>query len=140
MKSALRNYSMMVFTLIVAVMFSFANTAVANHGKKESKKEIPGLEFKYIGSKNNQPVFLLNVAGNGEEEYIVSFRDRTGNVLYSDRFKGSNITQRFIINTEEVGVQELSVQIRAVKGNQVELYRIGTTQNVVTDVTVNKLK
>lgn len=139
MKRVMKNYSTMAIALMIA--FTLNSAAVsANGGIKKNDKEIPGLEFKYIGSKENQPVFLLNLVNADEDEYTISFRDKSGNILYSDRLKGSNITKRFLLNTDELGTNELSVEIRSKKNNQVQVYKIGTTQSLVTETVVNKIK
>jgi hypothetical protein len=125
--------------LVVALALSSVSV-LANDEVKNTSKNIPGLDFRYIGNKENQPVFLLNLVNAEEDEYTISFRDKSGNVLYSDRFKGTNISKRFLLNTDEIGSNELNVEIKSKKNNQVQLYRIGTTQSVVTETVVNKIK
>ena len=139
MKRVMKNYSTMAIALVVA--FTLNSVAVlANDEVKNSDKNIPGLEFRYIGNKENQPVFMLNLVNAEEDEYTISFRDKNGNVLYSDRLKGSNITKRYLLNTDEIGTSELNVEIKSKKNNQVQLYKIGTTQSLVTETVVNKIK
>ena len=138
MKKVMKNYSTMAIALIVALTLNSV-TALANDEVKNTKN-IPGVDFRYIGSKENQPVFMLNLVNAGDDEYTISFRDKNGNVLYSDRIKGGNVTKRFMLNTDEIGNSELSVEIKSKKNNQVQLYKIGTTQSIVTETTVNKIK
>lgn len=138
MKNVMRSYSTMAIALIVA--FTLNSVAVlANDEVKKENKNIPGLDFRYIGTKENQPVFVLNLVNAEEDEYIIAFRDKSGNVLYSDRLRGSNISKKFMLNTDEIGSNELSVEIRSKKNNQVQVYKIGTTQSLVTETVVNKI-
>jgi len=139
MKRVMKNYSTLAIALIVALTLNSV-TALANDETKKDDKSIPGLEFRYIGSKENQPVFLLNVENAEEDEYTITFRDKDGHVLYSDRLKGSNITKRFMLNTNEIGTNELRVEIRSKKNNLEQLYKIGTTQSLVTETVINKIK
>jgi hypothetical protein len=139
MKRVMKNYSTMAIALIVALTLNSV-TVLANDEVKNTNKNIPGVEFRYIGTKENQPVFMLNLVNTVDEEFTISFRDKNGNVLYSDRLKGANISKRFVLNTDEIGTSELSVEIRSKKTNQVQLYKIGTTQSVVTETVVNKIK
>ena len=139
MKRVMKNYSTMAIALIVAFTLN-SMTVFANDEVKNDNKNIPGLDFRYIGSRENQPVFLLNLVNAEEDEYTISFRDRNGNVLYSDRLRGANISKRFMLNTDEIGTSELSVEIKSKKNNQVQLYKIGTTQSFVTETVVNKVK
>ena len=137
MKKVIKNYS----TMAIALALTLSSVSVlANDEVKNTNKNIPGLEFRYIGNKENQPVFLLNLVNAAEDEYTISFRDKSGNVLYSDRLKGSNISKRFLLNTDEIGTSELNVEIKSKKNNQVQLYKIGTTQSVVTETVVNKIQ
>src|SRR5687768_3628390 len=138
MKKVMKNYSTMAIALIVALTLNSV-TVLANDEVKNTKN-IPGVDFRYIGSKENQPVFMLNLVNAEDDEYTISFRDKNGNVLYSDRIKGGNVTKRFMLNTDEIGNSELSVEIKSKKNNQVQLYKIGTTQSIVTETTVNKIK
>ena len=135
MKRVMSNYKSMTIALIVALTLNFS-TAFAN----DEVKNIPGVEFRFLGHKENQPVFVLNLVNAEDDEYTISFRDKSGNVLYSDRLKGSNISKRFLLNTDEIGTSELNVEIKSKKNNQVQLYKIGTTQSVVTETVVNKIK
>src|SRR5688572_28228785 len=139
MKRVMKNYSTMAIALIVALTLNSV-TVLANDEVKNTNKNIPGVEFRYIGTKENQPVFMLNLVNTIDEEFTISFRDKNGNVLYSDRLKGANISKRFVLNTDEIGTSELSVEIRSKKTNLVQLYKIGTTQSVVTETVVNKIK
>jgi hypothetical protein len=135
----MKNYSTMAIALVVALTLNTV-TVLANDEVKNTNKNIPGVEFRYIGTKENQPVFLLNLVNAEEDEYTISFRDKNGNVLYSDRLKGANISKRYLLNTDEIGTGELNVEIKSKKNNQVQLYKIGTTQSVVTETVVNKIK
>lgn len=139
MKRVMKNYSTMAIALIVAFTLNSV-AALANDEVKKNDKNIPGIDFRYIGSKENQPVFLLNLVNAEEDEFTISFRDKNGNILYSDRLKGTNIRKRFLLNTDEIGTNELSVEIRSKKNNQVQLYKIGTSQSLVTETVVNKIK
>lgn len=136
MKRVIKNYS----TMALVVALTLSSVTVLANDEVKNRKNIPGLEFRYIGTKENQPVFLLNVANAEEDEYFISFRDKNGNVLYSDRLKGTNINKRFLLNVDEIGSGELSVEIKSRKNNQVQQYKIGTTQSIVTETTVNKIK
>ena len=113
----MKNYSTMAIALIVAFTLNSV-AALANDEVKKNDKNIPGLEFRYIGSKENQPVFLLNLANAEEDEYTISFRDKNGNVLYSDRLKGSNITKRFFSEIVNRNIRSLHFQTANYRSGQ----------------------
>ena len=74
MKKAMRNYGFIAIAL-VALTFAFSNTALAN--EEGPTKNVT--ELKFIGNKENQPVFELNLISSVEDEYTITFRDEYGN-------------------------------------------------------------
>jgi hypothetical protein len=95
--------------------------------------------LKYIGNVDNQPVFELNT-GAAEDEIIVTFIDEAGNVLYSDKFKGANISKKFLLKSEEFGDAALNVTVKSVKSNTTEVYAINRNQSYVEETVVSKVK
>lgn len=132
MKTDMRNFGKMA---IVALAFTlaFSNTALANDGGKDDHKT----EFKFIGNMENQPVFELNLANNEDDEYTVTFRDEAGNVLYTDKIKGS---RKFLLKSEELGDTSLNVVVRSKKTNATEVYVINRNHSYVEETVINKVK
>jgi hypothetical protein len=119
---------------IVALAFTlaFSTPTMANDG---GDKENPSSELKFIGNVEDQPVFELNL-GN-EDEYTVIFRDETGNILYTDKFKG-NLTKKFLLKSDE-GDATVSVVVRSRKTNATEVYSINRSHSYVEETVINKL-
>src|SRR6266498_1022229 len=99
MKTATRTYGLFTI-LLFALILACTTVTLANDGDK-NKQHIT--ELKFIGNVDNHPVFQLNVNNSEEDEFVVTFRDEYGNILYTDKFKGSNITKRFMLKTEDFG-------------------------------------
>ena len=135
MKTDSRNYGKLA---IVALAFTLAFTtpSMANDGGKDDHRT----ELKFIGSMENQPVFELNLANREEDEYTVIFRDEYGNILYSDKFKGTGLTKKFMLKSEDFGDTALNVIVRSKKGNTTEVYSINRSHTYVEETTVNKVK
>ena len=134
MKKAMRNYGFIAIALI-ALTFAFSNTAMAN--EEGPKKHVT--ELKFIGNKENQPVFELNLTSTVEDEYTVTFRDEYGNVLYTEKFKGAGLTKKFMLKTEDFGDAALNVVVKSKINGTTEVYSINRSHTYVEETVVNKV-
>jgi hypothetical protein len=123
---------------IVALAFTlaFSTPSMANDGGKDDHKT----ELKFIGNMENQPVFELNLANKEEDEFTVIFRDEYGNILYSEKFKGTGVSKKFLLKSEDLGDAALNVVVRSKKGNTTEVYSINRSHSYVEETQVNKVK
>ncbi|WP_240348388.1 hypothetical protein [Longitalea arenae] len=135
MKKAMRNYGIIAIVL-VAFTFAFSNTVMAN--EEGPKKHVT--ELKFIGNKENQPVFELNLSSTVEDEYTVTFRDEYGNLLYTEKFKGANLNKRFLLKADDLGDAALNVVVKSKKNNTTEVYSINRSHSYVEETVVNKVK
>lgn len=135
MKKLMRNYGIMAIAL-VALTLAFSTTTLAND--EGGAKNVT--ELKFIGNLENQPVFQLSLNGVEEDEYSITFRDEYGNVLYSDKVKGANITKKFLLKAEEIGDASLNVVVKAKKTGKTEVYSINRSHSYVEETVVNKVK
>ena len=135
MKKAMRIYGMFVIALL-ALTFSFSTVTLANDGGNNDH----GTELKLIGKMENQPVFQLNLANAQEDEYTVTFRDEYGNVLYTDKFKGANISKNFVLKGEDATDARFNVVVKSKNGNKTEVYTINKSTSYVEETVVNKIK
>ena len=134
MKKAMRNYGIMI--ALIALTVGFTNTTLANDEGKNNHIT----ELKFIGNMENQPVFQLNLANDEDDEITVTFRDEAGNILYTDKFKGANITKKFLLKSEDFGDAALHVTVKSKKNNTTELYVINRSHTYVEETVVNKIK
>lgn len=135
----MKNFKNLGMTLIAIVAFTlaFTGTTLAN-GEKTPVSSV--IELKFIGNYENQPVFQLTLNNAAEDEYAITFRDEFGNVLYAAKVKGSNISRKFMLNTEEIGDNVLNVEVRSKKNDKSEVYQINRNRSVVEETVVNKVK
>jgi hypothetical protein len=131
----LKNYGIMAIAL-VAFTLAFSTTTLAND--EGGNKNVT--ELKFIGNLENQPVFQLSLNGAEEDEYSITFRDEYGNVLYSDKVKGDNITKKFLLKAEEIGDATVNVVVKAKKTGKVEVYNINRSHSYVEETVVAKVK
>ena len=135
MKKAMRNFGFIAIAL-VALTLAFSNTALAN--EEGPSKNVT--ELKFIGNKENQPVFELNLISTVEDEYTVTFRDEYNNVLYTEKFKGAGISKKFLLKSEDLGDAALNVVVKSKKNNTTEVYSINRSHTYVEETVVNKVK
>jgi len=135
MTKAMRNYGILAITLI-AFTLSFSTVTLAN--EEGPKKTVS--ELKYVGKLENQPVFQLDLNNTEEEEFSVTFRDEYGNILFSEKFTGVNITKKFLLNNDELSDAHLNVVVRARKRNTTDVYTINRNTSYVEETVVNKIK
>lgn len=136
MKKAMKTYGFFTVALL-ALTLAFSTVTFANDDKGKNNNVT---ELKFIGNVENQPVFELNLNNKTEDEFTVTFRDEYGNVLYTDRLKGANISRKFMLKAEEFGDAALKVVVRSKNGNQTEVYSISRSHSYVEETTVNKVK
>jgi hypothetical protein len=134
MKTNIKNYG--IAALFVALSLVSATAVKAN----DEGKTTSTIELRFIGNLENQPVFLLNLANAEQEEFTITFRDEYGNVLYSDRVKGANISKKFMLNTDEIGNDILSVDVKAKKSGKVETFKINRSIVYVNETVVKKVQ
>jgi hypothetical protein len=121
---------------LLALTLGFSTVTLANDedGNKNAT------ELKFIGNLENQPVFQLSLNGTEDDEYSISFRDDSGNVLYSDKVKGANITKKFMLKADELGDATLHVVVKSKKTGKTEVYSINRSHSYVEETVVNKVK
>jgi len=132
----MKNYKTLAIALFAALTVASTSNVMANNGDAKAKS---GIDLKFIGNVESQPVFQLNVNNTEEDEYVVTFRDEQNNVLYSGKLKGINITKNFQLSTDEIGDNTMSVEVRSRKTNKSEVYKINRTQSFTEEIVVNKL-
>lgn len=135
MIKAMRNYGILIIT-VIALTVGFSTVTLANDEGKPNHTT----ELKFIGNMENQPVFQLNLINTEDDEISVTFRDESGNVLYSDKFKGASITKKFMLKSEDFGDAALHVIVKSKKHNTTEVYTINRSHTYVEETVVNKIK
>jgi len=134
MKTTIKNYG--IAALFVAISLVSATAVKAN----DEGKTASTIELRFIGNLENQPVFQLNVPNAEQDEFTITFRDQYGNVLYADRLKGANITKKFLLNTDEIGNDLVSVEVKTKKSGKSEVFKINRNVSYVNETVVKKIQ
>jgi hypothetical protein len=105
------------------------------------KKAEPGVEIKYLGFVENNPVFEINISKPESENFIITIRDASGTVLYSEKVSGKTISRKYRIDTEEeIADGGLRFEVKAVSNNKTEVYVAGVSENTTREMAINKIQ
>jgi hypothetical protein len=130
----MKNYKTIAIALFAALTIASTSNVMAGETKPKA-----GIDLKFIGNNDNQPVFQLNVNNTEDDEYIVTFRDEQNNVLYAGKLKGINISKNFQLNTDDGADGTLSVEVKSKKSSKADVYQINRTTSITQEIVVNKL-
>jgi hypothetical protein len=137
MKTTIKNSRNILFAsfMLLGSVSAFANNDKNNNDKT---KDTAPVEFRFVGSVQQQPVYQLDI--NHADEYYISFSDGFGTILYSGTIKSGTSSQRFMINAEEVGDEALTVTISSKKSNVSQVYTIKRSQSLVEENVIKRIK
>ena len=133
MKTAIRNFGTVFTMLFIALSISFftlANDTTGNGNNKDSNDKV---ELRFIGNIQDHPVYQVSLNGSEQEEYVISFRETDGTVVYTDVVKG-NFSQRYMLRSGDAGGEKtLRMEIKAKSSGKTRVYLIKKTENVVEE-------
>ncbi|NML24073.1 hypothetical protein HHL16_24560 [Pseudoflavitalea sp. G-6-1-2] len=134
--------SMSIVALLVILTLSFSTSAFANGEKEKAPKNesTNSIELKHIGDYENQPIFQLNLTTSEADEFTITLRDSDGNLLYADKIKGTVISKKFLLTTQEIGDNIVTIEVRSKKSPKAEVYTINRKQNLVEETYVTKIR
>jgi hypothetical protein len=97
------------------------------------------VELKYIGSENNQPLFQLNLNNSESDAFGITLRDASGNVIFYEEVKGTQISRKYRLNTDEIDVSGIRFEVTSKNSSTKTVYAVNRKSHVVEDVIVNRL-
>jgi hypothetical protein len=134
MKTVIMNYKKMTIALATIVTLGLSNAAFA--GKTN---EGPA-ELKFLGKEKNLPLFQLNLNNSDNSSYVVTVKDAEGNVIFSEKLTGENITRMYKLDTEDAEViGGTTFEVTNSKTKNTSVYKIKNNVKIVTDVEIAKL-
>src|SRR5262245_59698393 len=84
------------------------------------------IEVKYLGFRDNNPVFEIFMNNSQTDLFVITIRNDEGDLLYSEKLKGKNISRKYRIDTDdEITEGGLRFEVRSVKSNKTEIYIAG---------------
>lgn len=126
-----------IAAIVAVVIFSVIS---ANATGKENEKKESGVEVKYLGNLNEQPVFQIQFENVTEEEIFFVMKDAEGTVIYSEKFTGKKFSKKFQFERADISDIQVQVVLSSKKGNELQVYNISKSTKIVDDVVVSRLK
>jgi hypothetical protein len=104
--------------LVIAFFTVFSTTAAPAALTSNNHHTIP-VELKFVRWINDQPLFQFSFSANQEQDvFTIIIKDEFRNELYRENITGENFTKAFLLNTEEIGDDELQLEIVSKKTNR----------------------
>jgi hypothetical protein len=136
MKKIIRNSR-----LIAVAFITFFSTTAIHAGDSSGIRSTVPAELRYAGMVNNDPLFILEVAGNSQhDDFIIRISDKHGNNLYRENIKAENFSKKFLLNTEELGDETLLFEIISRKSNKTVVYEVSSKGRFVNETTVSMVR
>jgi len=137
MKKVMNKNKAIIIAMMALISTSFSNPLSA----MDKKTDPPGVEIKYLGFLDKNPVFEIIFNNVQVDNYFITIRDEAGTTLHSEKISGKSVSRRYRINTEEVIPEGgLRFEIRVGSTNKTEVYVAGVTESVTREMTVNKIQ
>jgi hypothetical protein len=135
MKKIFRNSRLIAIAFFTVFTGTAASSAPAN-----TSYDVP-VEFKFIGSINNQTIFQLNISGNDlPNDYTLIIRDENGNNIYRENIKAGNFSKKFLFNKEELGDDTLQFEVFCRNTGKSVVYEINRQYNTTDQLVIRELK
>jgi hypothetical protein len=135
MKKVMNSNKAIIIAIAAVFSMAFTNPVMAMDKKAEQ-----GIEIKYLGFVENNPVFEINISKSESENFIITIRDASGTVLYSEKLSGKTISRRYRIDTEEeIADGGLRFEVKAVSSNKTDVYVAGVSENTTREMAINKI-
>lgn len=127
--------------IMVALMAMIGTSLVNPVSAMDKKSDPPGVEIKYLGFVDRNPVFEISTNNAETDNFVVTIRDKTGSILYSERLSGKNLSRKYRIDTEEeITNGGLRFEVRSVNSKKTEVYVVGVNENITREIAVNKIQ
>lgn len=134
MKTTITIRRTLVIALSLAFLLTVSSLAVAN----DRGVDTFAVKLKHIGNIETQPVFQLNITNVELDDYLITISDEEGIVLYDDRVKGSNISRKFQLNTDEIE-GNITFEVRSRRNKKIEVFKVNSRLRYVQETLVSKL-
>jgi hypothetical protein len=136
MKKAMKNSRFVAIVLATVLSFGFVQATLANGNKVITMDPV---ELKFIGNINEQPVFQLNLNNVNDEDFVITVRDASNTILYTEKVKGKEISRKYRFNTDEVDMSGLSFQVTSRTTNKTAVYKVVNKTSFVQEISVKEV-
>lgn len=136
MKTLVTNTKIIAIALATLFTTSLTVPALANDENDKGKK----VAVSYVGNLNDLPVYRLSLQNNISQTYIVSISDSEGNIIHTEKLKGTNIVRNYQFDAEAYNDYTLTFEVNTLNGKTLGVYSVNKTKKVLDEVAVHKIK
>lgn len=133
MKTVISTFSRIAIVMVAVFTMSFSQPT-GTPGKTENPAELT-----YLGSINNQPQFQLSLNNTESDEFVITIRNKAGEVIYKERIKGANLSRKYRLNTEEPNSSGVTFEVVSKKNKTRVAYTVNETSRIIQDVSITTL-
>jgi len=130
MKTVINTLSRMSILMFAILTMSFA-------GNPENSKN--PAELTYLGTNDNHPRFQLNLNNTESDEFTVTIKNKSSEVLYKERIKGSNVSRKYQLNIEDTNASGITFEVVSKNNKSRVIYAVNETSRLVQDVSITEL-
>jgi hypothetical protein len=134
MKTVNSNLNLRVLVLAVICSLTFSNVTFASNEKDQKGTA----DLQFVCKVKNLPVFRLVLDSEKSAEYIVTVKDESGEVLFSERLKGNYISRMYKLDTENNDLVS-GTTFEVASSKKTTVYKIKNLTTTVDDFSVTKL-
>lgn len=134
MKTVKNNFKHRALTLAVICSLLFNNVTLANNENKPTNTA----DLQFVCKVKNLPVFRLVLDSEKADQYIITVRDESGEVLFSEKLKGNYISRMYKLDTENNDLVS-GTTFEVVSSKKTTVYKIKNLTKTVDDFSVTKL-
>ena len=129
MKTQIKSSNVFKPILVMASMLVLGLVSPAVKAQDSTKPIV----IKYLGTINEQPLFQVEFDNSNQENMYLTLKDGAGDILYSESFKSSKFSRKFLLNTP--GNDNLRIRITSKNEDQSAAFRIDNKTQEIVDVT-----
>jgi hypothetical protein len=130
MKTVISTLSRTAIVLLTVFTMSFST----NPGTP-GKSEVPS-ELKYLGSRDNQPQFLLVLANTASDEFVITIRDKSNEVIHKEKIKGANLSRKYQLNLDDADATGVTFEVVSKTTKSRVAYKVNSTSRLIHDVSI----
>ncbi|HUZ57678.1 MAG TPA: hypothetical protein VMU83_02745 [Hanamia sp.] len=101
------------------------------------------IELKFIGKENSQPIFQLKLNNSENGLYLISIKDASQNVLFSEKVKGIDIVRTYRMDIDPDDYESpsfgLKFEVTNLNTHQTQEYKVSSETHVTNNIIVAKL-
>lgn len=127
--------------LIAIAFLTIFSAGVSRANDSSHINPVIPVELKFAGMVNNDPLFVLNIAGSsGNDDFVITISDDHGNTFYRENIRTEHCTKKFLLNTEELGDEMLRFEISSRKTKSKVLYELSCNNRFTREMIISQVK